>query len=148
MLAAEHLLDLAGLDDTSEVFDAGSELRRDIFPLAGPLDEDAKIVCFGFEGGDQLDLFLDSTPALEDFLCLDLVVPEIGSRRAGFYLCELVTRPSRLKDNSGDPRRALRGPDNGGSIHRERKPRMPPLRSSATSVSAAQMYANRSPILP
>jgi hypothetical protein len=79
VLAAEHLLDLAGLDETTELLDAGTELRCDILPLTRPVDEDAKIVCFGFEGGDQLDLLLDSTPALEDFLRLDLVVPEIGS---------------------------------------------------------------------
>jgi hypothetical protein len=106
VLAAEHLLDLSGLDDAGELLDAGGQLRRDILPLAGPVDQDAKIVCFGFEGGDQLDLLLDSTAALKDLLCLDLVVPEIGRRRAGFYLCELVTRPGRLKDNSGGPRRA------------------------------------------
>ena len=29
----------------AELFDAGGELRRDIFPLAGPVDEHAKIVC-------------------------------------------------------------------------------------------------------
>ena len=77
------------------MLDAGGQLRRDIFPLAGPVDEHAKIVCFGLEGGDQLDFLLDSTAALKDFLRLDLVVPEIGRRRAGFYLCELVTQGER-----------------------------------------------------
>ena len=92
VLAAEHLLDLAGLDEAGELLDAGGQLRGDIFALARPVDEHAKIVCFGCEGGDQLDLLLDSTAALKDFLRLDLVVPEIGRRCAGFYLCELVTQ--------------------------------------------------------
>src|SRR5688572_14275932 len=148
VLAAEHLLDLAAFDEAGQLLDARGQLRRDIFSLTRPVDEHVEIVCSGCERRDQLDLFLDSPAALKDFLRLDLVVPEIGCRCAGFYLCELITRASGLKDNSGGRRRASRGPGTGGSNHRERTPRMPPVKSSATSVSAAQMYANRSPILP
>ena len=163
VLAAEHLLDLAAFDEAGELLDARRQLRGHVFTLAGPVDEHTQVVCFRCERGDQLDFFLDAPPALKDFLRLDLVVPEIGRRCAGFYLCELVTRASGLKDNSGDRRRASRGPDTCGSNHRVRWPRMPPAffdaaqdcperrrgaNSSATIVSAARMYANRSPILP
>src|SRR5687767_6036030 len=128
VLAAEHLLDLAAFDHARQLIDAHGQLRRDILTLARPIHEHTKIVCFSLEGRDQLDLFLDSTSALEGFLRLDLVVPEIGRRRAGFYLCELVTRASGLKDNSGDRRRASRGPDICGLNHRVRSPRMPPAK--------------------
>ena len=114
VLAAEHFLDFTALDEIGELLNALRELGSDIFPLACPIDEHAEVVCLGSERCDQLDLFLDAAAALEDFLRLDLVVPEIGRRRAGFYLCELVTRASGLKDNSGDRRRASQGPDTGG----------------------------------
>ena len=120
VLAAEHLLDLAAFDEAGELLDARRQLRSDIFALAGPVDEHAEVVCFGSERGDQLDFFLDAPAALKDLLRLDLVVPEIGRRCAGFYLGELVARACGFKDNSGDRRRASRGPDTGGSNHRER----------------------------
>ena len=120
VLAAEHLLDLAALDKAGELLDAVGELRDDVFPLARPVDEHAQVVRLGRERGDQLDFFLDTPAALEDLLRLDLVAPEIGRRGARFYLGELVSRACGLKDNSGDRRRASRGPDTGGSNHRER----------------------------
>jgi hypothetical protein len=106
VLAAEHFLDLAAFDESGELLDGCRQVCFDIFALACPVHEHTKIVCFGSQGRDQLDLFLHSTAALEDFLRLDLVVPEIGRRCAGFYLCELVSRASGLKDNSGDRQRA------------------------------------------
>ena len=148
MLPAEHLLDLAAFHEAGELFDALGKLGRDIFALRRPVDQYAEVIGLGGEGGDQLYFFLDAAAALESFLRLDLVVPEIGRRRAGLYLCKLVTRSSCFKDNSGDRRRALRGPGTDVSTHRERKPRIPPAKSSETSVNAAHTYANRSPILP
>ena len=84
---------------------------RDVFALACPVDEHAEIVCFGSERRDQLDFFLDAATALEGFLRLDLVVPEIGRRCASLYLGKLVARTCGFKDSSGDRQRALRGPD-------------------------------------
>jgi hypothetical protein len=66
------------------------------------------------ERRDQLNFLLDAAAALESLLRLDLVVPEIGRGGACFYFRELVTRACGLKDNSGDRRRASRGPDIGG----------------------------------
>jgi hypothetical protein len=102
VLTAEHLLDLAAFDETCQLLDARRQLRRDILSLVCPIHEHAKIVCFGRESRDQFDFFLDSTAALKGFLRLDLVAPEIGRGCAGFYFCELVSRASGLKDNSGD----------------------------------------------
>ena len=86
VLAAEHLLDLAAFDQSGKLLDRRRQLRADVFPLARPVDEHAKIVRLGFESRDQLDLFLDPAAALKDFLRLDLVAPEIGRGGAGFYL--------------------------------------------------------------
>jgi hypothetical protein len=106
VLAAEHLLDFATLDEAGELLDAGSQIGGDILALAGPVEQHTKVVCLGSERRDQLDLFFDAAAALKDFLRLDLVVPEIRRRCAGLYLCELVTRAGGFKDNSGDRRRA------------------------------------------
>jgi hypothetical protein len=138
VFATKHLLDFAAFDEIGELLDALRELRTDIFALTRPIDEHAEVVCFGFECRDQLDFFLDAAAALEDFLRLDLVVPEIGRRCAGLYLGKLVARTCGFKDSSGDRQRALRDPDTGVISHRERLPRIPP-ESSAASVSAAQM---------
>jgi len=120
VLAAEHLLDLAAFDQAGELLDARRQLAGDVFSLACPVEEHAEIVRLGLERRDELDFFFDAAAALQDFLRLDLVVPETGRGRAGFYLCELVTRASGFKDNSGGRRRASQGPDTGGSNHRER----------------------------
>jgi hypothetical protein len=120
VLAAEHFLDLAPLDEGGELLDPRRQLGRDVLALGRPVHQHSKILGFGFERGDQLDFFLDATAALEGFLRLDLVVPEIGRRGARLYLCELVSGPGGLKDNSGDRRRASPDPGTGGSSHRER----------------------------
>jgi hypothetical protein len=120
VLAAEHLLDLAALDQAGEFLDTRRELAGDVLSLRRPVDEHTQVVALGLERGNQLDFFFDAAAALKDFLRLDLVVPEIGRGGAGFYLCELVSGAGRLKDSSGGRRRVSRGPDSGGSRHRER----------------------------
>jgi hypothetical protein len=120
VLAAEHFLDFAAVNDPRKFFDAVGELFADILALTGPLEQHGKIVGRAFEQVDQLDFFFDTAATLEDFLRFCLVVPEIRGRRASFYLGELFGRTSRFKDSSGDRRRALPGPDTVGSDHRLR----------------------------
>jgi hypothetical protein len=110
VLAAEHLLDLAAFDEPGELLHPWRELGSDILALLGPVDEHSEIVAFGFQRRNQLDFFFDAAAPLQDFLCFGLVIPEVGGRGAGFYLGELFCRASGLKDNSGDLRRASRGP--------------------------------------
>jgi hypothetical protein len=78
VLATKHLLDFTALDEIRELLDALRELRANIFALTCPIDEHAEVLCFSSERRDQLDFFLNAAAALEDFLRLDLVVPEIG----------------------------------------------------------------------
>jgi hypothetical protein len=111
VLAAEHLLDLAAFDEPGEFLDSLREIGNDILALLAPVDEHGKIVAFGFQRRNQLDFFFDAAAALEDFLRFGLITPEVRGRCAGFYLRELFCRASGLKDNSGDPLRASRGPD-------------------------------------
>jgi hypothetical protein len=120
VLATQHLLDFTALDEAGELIQAVSELRADVLALARPVDQHAEIVGFRLQRGDELDFFLDAPPALQGFLRLDLVTPELRRRGAGFYLGELVARACGFKDNSADRRRASRDPDTGGSHHRTR----------------------------
>jgi hypothetical protein len=101
VFAAEHFLDLAIFDEAGELLDARRQFAPNVFALSGPVDKHTQIVRFRLQGRNQLDFFFDAPAALENFLRLDLVVPEIGRGGAGFYLCELVTRASGFKDSSG-----------------------------------------------
>jgi hypothetical protein len=114
VLAAEHLLDLAALDQPGELLDSLGEICAYVFPLGGPVDQDANVICLGLELRYQLNFLLDTAASLERLLRLYLVVPEAGRRGARFYLGKLVARACGFKDNSGDRRRVSRGPDNGG----------------------------------
>jgi hypothetical protein len=114
VLAAEHLLDLAAVDEPGKFLYTLRELGSDILALLGPVDEHGEIVAFGFQRRNQLDFFFDAAAALEDFLRFALVTPEVRGRGAGFYLGELFCGAGGLKDNSGDLRRASRDPDTCG----------------------------------
>jgi hypothetical protein len=105
VLAAEHLLDFAAIDQRGKAVDAGRQLIADVLSLRGPVDEHAKVVRRRLQRRNQLDLLFDAPAPLEDLLGLDLVVPEIRLGCAGFYLCELVCGACGFKDNSGGRRR-------------------------------------------
>jgi hypothetical protein len=111
VLAAEHLLDLAAFDEPGEFLHPLRQVGNDILALLGPVDEHGEIVAFGFQRRNQIDFFFDAAAALEDFLRFGLITPEVRGRCAGFYLRELLGGAGGLKDNSGDPQRASRGPD-------------------------------------
>jgi len=104
VLATEHFLDFAALDQAGELLDARRQLAGHILTLAGPVDEHTQIVRFRLERGNQLDFFLDTAAALQGFLRLDLVVPELRRGRARFYLRELVAGACGFKDSSADRR--------------------------------------------
>jgi hypothetical protein len=143
VLAAEHLLDLAGVDQAGKLIEAGRELGPDVLSLAGPFDEHGKILGALAERGDQLDLLLDPAAALEDFLGFGLVVPEIWRRGARLYACELLGRAGGFKDNSGDRTRASRGPDICESVRRSIKPRNPPNTFHVYCTAGARNPASR-----
>jgi hypothetical protein len=104
VLAAEHLLDFAALDQAGELLDPRRQLARHILTLAGPVDEHTQVVRFRLERGNQLDFFLDTAAALQGFLRLDLVVPEVRRGRASLYLRELVAGACGFKDSSANRR--------------------------------------------
>jgi hypothetical protein len=60
----------------------------------------------------QLPVFIDPAATLEDFLCVGLIVPEVGCGRQRLYLRKFGLETGNVKDNSADRRRVLRGPGN------------------------------------
>ena len=78
VLAAEHLLDLAGLHFLIERLERLAELGVDRLARFGPLDEHGEVVALLLERHDQVAILLEPPAALLDLLGFGLVFPEIG----------------------------------------------------------------------
>jgi len=106
VLAAEHLLDLAGLHLLVERLEPAGELGVDRLARIGPLDEDGEVVALLLEGQDEVAILLEAAASLLDFLRFSLILPELGRGGAGFEAGQLFVWASGFKDSSADPRRA------------------------------------------
>jgi hypothetical protein len=82
VLAAEHLLDLAGLYFLLERVERLTEFGVDRLARFGPFDEHGEIVALLRERRHQLVLLLQAPAALQDLLRFSLIFPEIGRRGA------------------------------------------------------------------
>jgi hypothetical protein len=78
VLAAEHLLDLAGLHFLLERVKCLAEFGVDGFTGLRPFDEHGEIVAFLLERRDQIVFLLEAPAALQDLLRFSLIFPEIG----------------------------------------------------------------------
>jgi len=102
VLAAEHLLDLAGLHVLIEDIERGGELRVDRFPRLGPFDEHREVVVLLLERDNQIAILLEPAAALLDLLRFGLVFPEIRGGRAGFYAGQFFVGLGGFKDSYAD----------------------------------------------
>jgi hypothetical protein len=105
VLAAEHLLDLAGLDVLREDLERLREFGVDRLARVGPLDQHREVVALLLERNRELAILLEPAAALEHLLCFGLVFPEIGGGGARLEAGQFFVGASRLKDSSGDPQR-------------------------------------------
>ena len=78
VLAAEHLLDLAGLHFLIERVERLAELGVDRLAGFGPFDEHGEIVALLLERRHQIVVLLEAPAALQDLLRFSLIFPEIG----------------------------------------------------------------------
>jgi hypothetical protein len=101
----EHLLDLSGLDFLIEHVEGLAKLGVHCFAGCGPLHEHGEIVAFPAERVDEIAILLEPLAALEYFLSVGLVVPEVGSGGARLESGQFVLGAGSLKDNSADRRR-------------------------------------------
>jgi hypothetical protein len=105
VLAAEHLLDLAGLHFLIESFERLREFVIDRLARFGPLDENRQIVALLPQRHDQVAILLQPPAALEDLLGFGLVFPEIGGGGARLEAVQFVFGAGGFKDSSGGPQR-------------------------------------------
>jgi hypothetical protein len=115
VLAAEHLLDLAGLHLLVERVERLRELRVDGFARLRPLDQDAEVVALLLQRLNEIAILFETPAALQDFLRRGRVVPEV--RRCGFRfeLIQFLVGTSGFKDNSADQTLFWSDPGNGAS---------------------------------
>jgi hypothetical protein len=106
VLAAEHLLDLAGLNLLIEDIERLRELGVDRLARLGPFDQHRQIVTLFPEREHQRPVLFEATPALQHPLRFGLVFPEVGCRRPRFEAAQFFVGFGTLKDNSGDRQRA------------------------------------------
>jgi hypothetical protein len=105
VLAAEHLLDFAGLHFLIEDVQAVCEFGVDRLAGFQPFGEHRQVVGLLHERLHQIAILLDAPPALQDLLRLGLVLPEIGRCGAGFYAGEFVVESGGFKDSYADRQR-------------------------------------------
>jgi hypothetical protein len=118
VLAAEHLLRLAGFDFADQFVEAASEILGDRLPRLRPFDEDGEILDAPAQRLAQVPILLEAAAALQQLLRPGLVLPEIRIGNAQLYPGELVGGTRGVKDSSADRPRAWRGPDTGGAARR------------------------------
>jgi hypothetical protein len=106
VLAAEHLLDLAGLDLLVERLERVDELAVDRLAGFGPLHEHGEVVALLAQRDDELAILLEPSAALQDLLRFGLVLPEIWRGGARLEAGQFLFGPRGLKDSSGGRPRA------------------------------------------
>ena len=102
VLAAEHLLDLGGLDLRCQIVQALRQVVADALTLARPLDEHFEVVAALFQRLRQVAVLLQSTPPLQYALRLGCVVPKIWRRGLFLEPRDFVGRAGSVKDSSAD----------------------------------------------
>ena len=105
VLAAEHLLDLAGLHFLVERFERPRELGVDLLARLRPFDEDGEVVALPAERLDQIAILLEPAAALQHFLGVGLVLPEIRRGGARLEAGQFFVRAGGFKDSSADRQR-------------------------------------------
>jgi hypothetical protein len=106
VLAAEHLLDLAGLHFLIERFERLPELGVDRLTRVRPFDQHREVVALLPERQHEIAILLDPAAPLQDLLRFGLVLPEIRSGGTRLEARQFLVRPSGLKDGSADRWRA------------------------------------------
>ena len=122
VLAAEHLLDLGGLDFALRARRARAADRADVLALPGPFEQHAEVVELAGQRVAQLDFVGQPAAALQRLLRLGLVLPEVGRGDAGFELGQLAGGVGGVKDSSAGLWRVAPGLRSGESDLRGRGP--------------------------
>jgi hypothetical protein len=110
VLAAEHLLRLAGVDLRGEIVERAREVVLDGLAGFGPLDEHGQIVGTPLQRRREVAVLFQPAPALQDLLRTGLVLPEVRGGDLRFYSRELFGGMCGVKDSSAGRWRGAPGP--------------------------------------
>jgi hypothetical protein len=105
VLAAEHLLDLAGVDLLLEPVERVRELGVDALTRLRPFNENGEIVVLPAERHAEIAVLLQPAAALQDLLRFSLVFPEIRGGGASLEAGQFFVGAGSLKDSSADRQR-------------------------------------------
>jgi hypothetical protein len=86
VFAAQHLLGFRGVDLLLERVERVLQVGGDILAALGPFEQDADVVELPGQAVAQLEIFGEPALALQRFLRLGLVVPEVRRRDFLFEL--------------------------------------------------------------
>jgi hypothetical protein len=110
VLAAEHLLRLAGVDARRQVVERPCEVLLDGLPRLCPLDEDGEVIGTLLQRAREIAILFEPAAPLQDLLRTRLVLPEIGRGDLCFYFRELFGGICGVKDSFAGRRRGAPGP--------------------------------------
>jgi hypothetical protein len=77
VLAAEHLLGLAGIDLGAQFVEPLDEVGKDVLARLRPFDEHGEIVRTALERLTEIEIAFESLAPLQDLLRGRLVLPEV-----------------------------------------------------------------------
>jgi hypothetical protein len=118
VLAPQHLLGLAGVDDARELVQAAFELLEHRLTAFGPFREHTQIFRTAPQRLAQIAILFEPAAALQQLLRRGLVLPEVGFGDAPFYAGKLFGVACGVKDSSADRMRGGRGPDTCEAVRR------------------------------
>jgi hypothetical protein len=105
VLAAEHLLHLAGLDLLIERVEPLRELRVHRLARLRPFEQNGKVVGALAQRHHQVALLLEPLAALQDLLRFGLILPEIWRCGFVFEAGQFFVGAGGFKDSSADRQR-------------------------------------------
>jgi len=105
VLAAKHLFDLPGLHFLVEGIERLAKLGIHSFAGLGPFDQHGQVVAFLLERSDEVEILFEPAAALQHFLRVGLVLPEIGRRGARLEAGQFLRGFGGFKDSSADRQR-------------------------------------------
>ena len=100
VLAAEHLLGLAGLDLGGEVVEPAREVVGNRLARVGPLDQHGEVLDAPVQRGAEVAILFQAAAALEELLRPDLILPEVRVGDARFDVRQFVRGLCGVKDSS------------------------------------------------
>ncbi len=100
VLAAEHLLGLAGVDLRGELVEPAGEVVGDRLARFGPFDEHGEVVGAAPQRFAEIAVLFEAAAALQQLLGGRLILPEVRIGDALFDRCEFVGGTCGVKDSS------------------------------------------------